>query len=174
MKSLLLHRLSVAEGETDTPNEWSIVEFKDKRSKTESLRKPMIIGSSSVLGLVLATHKNEKANVVERLEYESSDWEKNEKKIETKAMLTIEKDEFGKKEKSGKKQWGFSGFKKWKRKSSEDEEAPTPNPMQISSEMNHEFVDEFVPLEAVESNKQIKRKLQSEMSLEKVGTLSLN
>ncbi|KAL9689214.1 hypothetical protein QQ045_033648 [Rhodiola kirilowii] len=179
MKSLLLHRLSVAEGETETPNEWSIVEFKDKtqpqisqsKSKNGSSKNQQIKGSASVLGLVLATHKNEKAlltatstnsTAVESLEYNST-WEKNEKKIETKAMLMMEKDESGKRDKSAKKPWGFTGFKKWKRKNLEDE-ATTPLP---PGEVKSYCVDGFVCVEAVDSSKQTKRKLQSELSLEK-------
>uniref|UniRef100_A0A7N0RHV1 Uncharacterized protein n=1 Tax=Kalanchoe fedtschenkoi TaxID=63787 RepID=A0A7N0RHV1_KALFE len=190
MKSLLLHRLSVAEGETDTPNEWSIVEFKD-RSQTQisksksrngsSKKQPQIKGSTSVLGLVLATHRNERvdqhphnksSNVSGSLDYDPS-WEKNEKKIETKAMLMMERSEPEpepeKRDKSAKKQWGFSGFKKWKRKSSE-EESTEPVPSEVKSD----FVDGFVRVEAVDSSKQIKKKLQSELSLEKVRNYVLD
>uniref|UniRef100_A0A7N0V4G3 Uncharacterized protein n=1 Tax=Kalanchoe fedtschenkoi TaxID=63787 RepID=A0A7N0V4G3_KALFE len=68
---------------------------------------------------------------------------------------------------SGKKQWGFSAFKKWKRSSSQDE-MTTPLPSEVKSG----FVDGFVRVEALDSSKQIERQLKSEPELEKVRMLS--
>ncbi|KAI8565681.1 hypothetical protein RHMOL_Rhmol03G0279600 [Rhododendron molle] len=64
--------------------------------------------------------------------------------------------------KSGKKQWGFDGFKKWKKSESEDETAPLPLSERSDSEMflgSNRLVAS--PVGEGPDTKQIKRKLHS-------------
>ncbi|KAK9268314.1 hypothetical protein L1049_000062 [Liquidambar formosana] len=65
--------------------------------------------------------------------------------------------------KSAKKQWGFDGFKKWKRSNSEDETAPLPLSERSDSEA---FMGRLVesPIGEGPDTKQIKRKLHSDGS----------
>lgn len=64
--------------------------------------------------------------------------------------------------KSGKKQWGFEGFKKWKKSESEDETAPLPLSERSDSEVFLES-NRLVasPVGEGPDTKQIKRKLHS-------------
>lgn len=79
--------------------------------------------------------------------------------------------------KSAKKQWGFDGFKKWKRSDSEDETTPLPLNERSDSEVHLKLVSS--PMGEGPDTKLIKRKLLSDGSpsdffIDKVANLYFN